>query len=190
MQALLHYIAQHAALPPEAVAQLAPHVQPLLLRKGDFFVRQGETCRRLAFIESGFLRLFYEADGRDITRDITQERTFLAAMDSYLSGKPSRENVQAITDCQLWTIQKGRLEALYDAYPALERLARKVLEQFFVGHQHRIYALIAEDAEQRYVRLMQERPELLTQVPLQYVASLLGISQPTLSRIRKRQVGK
>ena len=190
MQALFNHIAQFVDVPAEAVDALLPHIQEKNLPKGDFFVRQGVVCRHIAFIEEGFLRLFYEVDGKDITRDITREQTFLSAMSSYLSGEPSQENVQALTDCKLWVIQKGKLESLYEQFPVFERLARKSLENFFIEHQQRIYTLIAEPAEARYERLLRERPDVLERVPLQYIASLLGIAQPTLSRIRKRIVGK
>ncbi len=186
MQSLLAYIQSLAPMNAEAMQALHPHIQAVKLNKGDFFVRQGSICQKIAFIESGFLRLFYEVKGRDITRDITEEGTFLSAMQSYISGEPSMESVQAITNCNLWVIQKGKLEGLYDTYPVFERLARKALEDFFVKHQHRIYTLIAESAEARYERLITERPDLIQQVPLQYIASLLGIAQPSLSRIRKR----
>lgn len=190
MQTLLAYIQALAPVDVEGLQELQAHVTEVNLRKGDFFVRQGTVCQKIAFIEKGFLRLFYEVDGRDITRDITEEGTFLSAMHSYISGKPSVESVQAITNCRLWVIQKEKLEGLYDAHPAFERLARKALEDFFVKHQHRIYTLIAESAEARYERLLSERPALLKEVPLQYIASLLGIAQPSLSRIRKRLVKK
>lgn len=186
MDALAHYIQKLSPLSEDEINALLPFVRSQKLRKGEFFVRQGEICQKIAFIEKGFLRLFYEVDGKDITRDITEEETFLSAMDSYITGKPSTESVQAITDCQLWVIQKGKLEGLYDEYPRFERLARKALEEFFVKHQNRIYTLIAESAETRYERLIIERPKLLQEVPLQYIASLLGIAQPSLSRIRKR----
>lgn len=190
MQKLFQYIANYVEVPPRAIDALMPHIYQKDLAKGDFFIRQGEVCRHIAFIEEGFLRLFYEVEGKDITRDITREHTFLAAMSSYLSGRASEENVQALTDCKLWVIQKGKLEGLYDEYPVFERLARKSLEEFFIQHQQRIYTLIAEPAETRYERLLKERPDVLERVPLQYIASLLGIAQPTLSRIRKRIVGK
>ena len=186
MESLARYINSLTPLSEEELNALLPFVRSQQLRKGEFFVRQGEVCQKIAFIERGFLRLFHEVDGKDITRDITEENTFLSAMGSYITGEPSVENVQAINDCQLWVIQKGKLESLYGQYPVFERLARKALEQFFVKHQNRIYTLIAEPAEVRYERLLQERPDVLQQVPLQYVASLLGVAQPSLSRIRKR----
>lgn len=160
-------------------------VQFVELKKNDVFIQEGEIADRIAFTNRGYLRVYYNHDGEEITRDITPLHSFATALPSFVSEKPSFEIISAITDCELISIKKTDLEKLYDTFPKWERLGRRIIEEMFVESQRRIYSFITETAETRYNRLLKQYPDMIRQVPLKYIADFLGIKLQSLSRLRK-----
>jgi CRP-like cAMP-binding protein len=160
-------------------------VQFVELKKNDVFIQEGEIADRIAFTNRGYLRVYYNHDGEEITRDITPLHSFATALPSFVSEKPSFEIISAITDCELIIIKKTDLEKLYDTFPKWERLGRRIIEEMFVESQRRIYSFITETAETRYNRLLKQYPDMIRQVPLKYIADFLGIKLQSLSRLRK-----
>jgi CRP-like cAMP-binding protein len=155
------------------------------LKKNDIFINESEIAKDIAFTNSGYLRVYYNHDGEEITRDITPLHSFVTALPSFISQKPSFEIIKAITDCELVTIKKTDLETLYNTYPNWERFGRLIIEEMFVESQNRIYAFITETAAERYKRLMSQHPDMIKEVPLKYLADFIGIKLPSLSRLRK-----
>lgn len=160
-------------------------IEIVQLNKNDIFIREGDIADRIAFTNKGYLRVYYNHDGEEITRDITPLHSFATALSSFVSQTPSFEIVSAITECELITIQKNDLEYLYATYPKWEKLGRRIIEEMFVESQRRIYSFITETAETRYIKLLQQYPEMVRDVPLKYVADFLGIKIQSLSRLRK-----
>jgi len=155
------------------------------LHKNDILINEGEVADIIAFTNKGYLRVFYNHDGEEITRDITPLNTFATALPSFITQKPSYEIISAITDCELFVIKKSDLDFLYNTYPKWERLGRRIIEDMFVEAQHRLYQFITETAEVRYKQLVKSYPDMIHDVPLKYIADFLGIKLQSLSRLRK-----
>ncbi len=182
---LKQFVSQFANLSREEWEAVMPLIEIRKLRKNDYFVREGEIARYISFTQSGYLRVYYNHDGNEITRDISPLHTFVTALPSYVSQTPSYEIIQSITDTELFVIYRDRLEALYDQYNNWQRVGRRVMEEMFVQTQSRIYAFITQPAEVRYKEMMKQFPDIFQHVPLQYIASYLGITSQSLSRLRR-----
>lgn len=166
----------------EAVIQF---IEVRNLKKNEILINEGEIASIIAFTNKGYLRVFYNHDGEQITRDITPLNTFATALPSFITKTPSYEIISAITDCELFIIKKDNLYSLYDQYPKWERLGRRIIEDMFVDAQHRLYQFITQTAEVRYKLLMKQHPDMFHDVPLKYIADFLGIKLQSLSRLRK-----
>lgn len=144
----------------------------------------GHTCRTIYFVKSGSVRIHYYKDEIDITESFEFENAFVARAESLFTGKPSRKAIQAIEDTTLIAIDSSKLFQLFDRHPDLERLFRKIIEVSYVNTVNRIESLQFNTAEERYRLLLHSAPDVLKRVPLKFVASFLGITQVSLSRIR------
>ena len=162
-----------------------PYLQNIRLKKGEVFIAEGEVANRIAFTNKGYLRVFINHDGEEITRDITPLHSFATALPSFITQEPSCEVISAITDCELFILSKQHLELLYDNYPKWERLGRRIIEDMFVDAQLRLNQFITQTAEVRYRYFLKRYPDMMHEVPLKYIADYLGIKLQSLSRLRK-----
>ena len=186
MQALLHHLNQIHRLSPKSEQALLAISRIQEVQKNQDLHPIGHTCRNIYFVEEGLLRVYYIKDGRDITESFDAEYSLVARADSLFDAKPSKKGIQAIENTKLAAINSAKLFALYDEYPDIERLFRKIYEQAYVRTVERIEHIQFYTAEERYRKIMDTSSELLLRIPLKYVASYLGISQVSLSRIRSK----
>ncbi|AEE54398.1 Crp/Fnr family transcriptional regulator [Haliscomenobacter hydrossis] len=184
MQQLLSYLHTFQVLNQDSQAQLLAISTPLRLKKNDILQPIGHTCKTIYFVQKGIARIFYYKDGIDITECFAAENQIIARVESLFTQRPSQKGIQIIEDAELVAINATVLFGLYDQYPGIERLFRKIFEQGYVDTVNRLESLQFYSAEERYTRLLEEMPELLQRVPLKYIASYLGITQVSLSRIR------
>ena len=184
MQQLLNYFHTFQVLNQDSQAQLLAISTPLRLKKNDILQPIGHTCKTIYFVQKGIARIFYYKDGIDITECFAAENQIIARVESLFTQRPSQKGIQIIEDAELVAINATVLFGLYDQYPGIERLFRKIFEQGYVDTVNRLESLQFYSAEERYTRLLEEMPELLQRVPLKYIASYLGITQVSLSRIR------
>ncbi len=147
----------------------------------------GHTCKTIYFIKKGVARIYYYMDGIDITESFFFENSIIARVESLFTGKPSRKAIQILEDAEIVAINAGQLFKLYDSFPEIERLFRKIFETGYVDTVNRIEGIQFHTAEERYKALISEAPNVLMRVPLKYVASYLGITQVSLSRIRSHR---
>ena len=160
-----------------------------LFKKAEYFIREGETCKQVAFILSGSLRSYYISDKEEeITYCITFPNNLMTAYSSYLLALPTQENIQAITPTELLIVQKDKLESLIQQNSNWIYFLKTIAEQQYIELEKRIFLLQKSDAAKRYAELMKNQPEYIQKIPLQYLASYLGITQRHLSRIRKEFV--
>lgn len=142
------------------------------LKKGDYFIREREVCREVVFVEKGILRSYYtDNEGSEITYCITFSKRFMTAYSSLITGKPTPENIQAVTDAELRVIQKDRFEELETQSSNWLRLQKYFAEQEYLAMEERVFAYQKTDARQRYHNLVKQHPDYLQQIPLQYLAS-------------------
>jgi CRP-like cAMP-binding protein len=147
----------------------------------------GHTCRTIYINVEGLLRIYYFKDGIDITESFEKATSVVARVESLFSGRASRKGIQAVEDTTFVSISAPPLFALYDQHPSLERLFRKVFEAGYVKTVNRLESLQFHTAEERYKQLMEEEPDILQRAPLKHIASYLGMTQVSLSRIRAQR---
>ncbi|WP_107039129.1 Crp/Fnr family transcriptional regulator [Brumimicrobium mesophilum] len=155
-------------------------------KKGDFFIREGSTCKEVAFISKGIFRSFYStSNGEEVTYCFRFENSFVSAYSSFLTQSKSIENIQAITDIEVLSFTRDDVLKLENSSENWLRFFKINAENEYVEMEKRIFILQKESADQRYRNMMINEPELLKIIPLNYLSSYLGITQRHLSRIRK-----
>lgn len=154
------------------------------LSKGGLFVQAGKKCNELAYIEKGLFQFFCDRDGEEITTYTAGPADFLVSLGSFLKQQPARESIRALTDSLIWVIDKPAFTQLRHDLPPFEAFYVGVLEEQINCIEQSRYNLLTLTAEQRYQKLIDEEPHLLQEVPLQYLASILGVTPRHLSRIR------
>lgn len=169
---------------PGALEDLKTVVRERKLKKKEYFLREGEVCRTIGFITQGYIRLYYLHEGEDITKDFNFESNFCGSNASFTTQTPARFNIVAMEDLTIQEISRHDLYLLYDKYKSFERLGRLIMEYMFDRKEQREAAFLQHDAERRYEDLLKLYPQITQRVPLKYIASYLGISAETLSRLR------
>jgi CRP-like cAMP-binding protein len=156
------------------------------LKKKQILLRSGDSCTSIYFINSGCLRYFYLVDGEEKTAQFFFENGWYTDYESFLSGDPTENFVDAIEDSELLCLEKTELQTLYSTVPKFERFGRIMAENAYLGIRYRTKTLTNLNAEQRYLKLISDRPKVFERIPQYYIASYLNIKPQSLSRIRKR----
>jgi CRP-like cAMP-binding protein len=168
-----------------AIDKIASCFKHKHFKKGDHFVKESRTSLQMGFIEVGQFQYYSITDnGEERTTYISLPNTFVASLLAYLTETAARENIRALTNSTLWTIEKEEVIALQNDIPSFKDFYIKLIEWQICCIDKAKFDLITLTAEQRYQKLVREEPELLQQVPLQYIASMLGITPRHLSRLR------
>ncbi|MCK7557095.1 Crp/Fnr family transcriptional regulator [Chitinophaga sedimenti] len=186
MEKLLEQLTQIHNLSEPALHALRRSIARAVLPKNEFLVTEGRICRHLYFLESGSLRGFYNLEGKEITHWFGFENDFVTSFHSFITGEPSVENVQLMEGAVLWGISKEALTALMDEHRELERLVRMAYEKYYIRLEERFVNAHFKTAAERYEQLLKHAPHILERATLGHIASYLGISQETLSRVRGR----
>jgi len=186
IKALKNYLSSFHILTEEEIDAFINVTTSLELKKGDYLVTEGDISKKIAYIQSGIFRSFYySSESEEVTYCFTFKNTIITAYSSWILQLPSSENIQALTDMQLRIITKKDVDFLEETYPNWIKFFKHVAEQEYIGLEKRIFLLQRESAEKRYQDLLTNYPEYLHTIPLQYLASYLGVTQRHLSRIRK-----
>jgi CRP/FNR family transcriptional regulator, anaerobic regulatory protein len=159
-------------------------------KKKELILQEGEVCKYAYFINHGCLRYYYNVDGQENTAQFFFENGWYTDYDSFLTGKPTKQNIEALEKSDILLLSVKDLQQLYGEIPKFERFGRMMAENAFLGIRHRSELLENQTAEERYLTLMKERPKVFERIPQHYIASYLGIKPPSLSRIRKRILEK
>ncbi|GAB3890123.1 hypothetical protein GCM10028803_00600 [Larkinella knui] len=187
MTELEQYIHFNFGVADDELTKIASLFEPEVISKGDFYIKSGAACDKLSFVQSGFLRLFATRHEKDITQWIFSKGYFIGDMPSITFNVPSRWNIQALSDTVLYTIQKDSYHTIVDTVPRWPEIEKHFLIHCFTIMEDRIFAHLSMSAEERYTAFFEQNKELFNQVPLQYLASLLGMTPETFSRVRRRQ---
>lgn len=171
-------------LSAESRDALASILHRIELPKDHRLVKQDSVCHYIYFIEQGLTRTFYYKDEKDVTDWLSAEGDFACSIISFLTGRPDRRGIQLLEDSVLWGMHHDDLERLYKQYHEIERLGRLLVGFGLIQVQQRFDDLHFATAAQRYQTLMDTNPTFIQRVPLGMIASYLGITQETLSRIR------
>ena len=152
--------------------------------KGQLIVETDQRCTDLYFIEKGLVRGYYYDEGKEITNWFAQENEFATSFYAFIAVKPSLENIQALEDCDLVKLPHSILQDLYARFPETERLGRMITENYYIKLEERLLSIQFKSAKERYQTLSKSKSSLLQRTSLGQIASYLGITQETLSRIR------
>ena len=157
-----------------------------LLKKGDYFLKTGKSCDKLSFIKSGLLRIYVDKEEKEITQWISSKGYFVTDLSSLVFNAPARWNIQALTDSELYTINKQDYQQIGKLIARWHELEKLFIAKCFSMLEDRIFSHLSMTAEERYLFFYEKNKELFNQVPLQYLASMLGMTPETFSRIRKK----
>jgi CRP-like cAMP-binding protein len=159
---------------------------PVSIQKGKFLIKPGNTGELIYLILKGVIRAYIKEDGKEITTWINEENEIVGSIRSLGLYIPSDEYLQAIEDTRLIAIPYRMVEYLYDNFPEANIIGRKILEQSYRDAEERAYICRIPSAEKKYKRFIETRPKLVNRVSLKYIASYLGMTNETLSRVRGR----
>ena len=156
------------------------------INKNDFLLKEGRVCDDYYFIDSGFMRAFaHDTEGNEVTTNFYTNNQVVFEVSSFFNRTASKENIQAIEDCSGWFITYEQLNNLFHSLPQFREFGRMVLVKGFTSLKTKMLSLITETAEQRYDALLKTNPEIFQHAALKHIASYLGITDTSLSRIRK-----
>lgn len=164
----------------EAMEEICSEIK---VSKNELLQPFGHTCKTIYYIKSGIARIFYYKDGVDITEYFAFENNIVARVESLFTGRPSKKAIQILEESQIVAIHVPGLFRLYDRFPQIERLFRLIFEAGYVETVNRMESLQFHTAEERYLDLL-KKPNIIQRIPLKHIASYLGITQVSLSRIR------
>lgn len=187
MDNFINYLDSISRLSDDTKSDLENCLKTFDFPKNHTILEQGQVCNYLYFVHNGLLRLFYYRDGKDITDYFATEQNIIGGIDSFFSRKPSEKIIETIEPCRLIAISFDNLENLYQKHHDLERIGRVLSVAAFLSMQERLFAIQFHPAKNRYQELLSNNPDILKRVPLGYIASYLGITQVTLSRIRNQK---
>jgi CRP-like cAMP-binding protein len=184
---LLHaHIERRIHLSSKEYTFLSQFFTPRRIRKHQFFLQEGDICKRMAFVQNGCLREYtVDHKGEEHIIQFAIEDWWISDLTSYLSGLPSTQNIDAVQDTDVLILERQARDKLLDAVPAMERFFRLLLESNYVATRRRINYSLTASADERYLAFIMTYPQLVEQIPQQYIASYLGITPQSLSRIRR-----
>jgi CRP/FNR family transcriptional regulator, anaerobic regulatory protein len=157
------------------------------LQKNDFFTKSSKVCDRLSVVQSGILRIYTLSNGKEITQWISTPNYLITEIMGFFFDQPNRWNIQALTDTELLTITKSNYIKLCKEFPKWNEIEKGLIAKCFAMLEDRVFSHLSMTAEERYDLYFAQNKSLFNQVPLQYIASVLGMTAETFSRIRKRQ---
>jgi CRP-like cAMP-binding protein len=180
------YLQSFGILTDSEISALLTKSRRITIKKGDFFIREGQVCREVAYIQSGLFRSFYHnAEGEQITYCFLFSNSFVTAYSSFITQEKTQENIQALTDTEIVAISRQGIKEMEQISVNFLRVSKILAEQEYMLMERRVIQLLKESAENRYRDLLLNQPEYVQMIPLNFLASYLGITQRHLSRIRK-----
>jgi CRP-like cAMP-binding protein len=162
---------------------------PKKLRKRQYILQQDDICKNLIFVEKGILRSYsVDTKGNEHILQFAPEGWWISDVYSFLTGEAAVYNIEAIEDSELLLISRSSLDELYERVPRFERYFRLLSQANMVATHRRLTASLSDSADEKYLRLLSAYPNIVARVPQHMIASYLGITPETLSRVRKRIV--
>lgn len=186
MNALFDYILQFGDLNSQQLKLVEGYCEQHRVSKNNFVVEAGDFVNHIYFLTSGIVRIcFFNKNGDDVTKYFIDENNFTVDMGSFLFKTQTTTYVQAITDCEFITISKSAYDELSATIPVWDEMFQRITTKGLMAKVDKISPMLAETATERYRRFMIQFPGMVNRIPLSYLASYMGITQSSLSRIRK-----
>lgn len=169
---------------------LLDHLRSILrskeIPKKDFLLKAGHICRRICFIERGLFRCFYIKDDHEVSSWFMKEGDIIVSVESFYQQRSSYESIQALEDCVIVYIEHSELQHIYRHFPEFNYIGRVLTEKYYCQSEQRLYSMRMQRSQERYDYLIEHHPELVLRVPAKFLASYLGITEVTMSRIKGR----
>lgn len=185
------HIEKRVHLTDEDFSIIPRYFVPKTIRKHQFLLNEGNVCRHIGFVNSGCLREYtIDSKGNEHITQFAIEDWWVSDLNSFLSGLPATYNIDALQDSEILLLEKSAREELLDECPKMERFFRLLIEANQVAARRRITDSLGASAEERYIKFVKTYPKLFEQIPQNQIASYLGITPQSLSRIRKELSNK
>lgn len=186
MNPSLQYIYQHPLFSQDDLSRIFSAHQKIIIPKGEFILREGEIADSYYILERGLFRVFvHDFDNNEITTEFFVENEIVIVPSSLFQQIPSQENLQAIADSELWRISYDDFQQLFHEIDGFKEWGRLWFTHQLFSMKQRSLEMITETAKNRYLKLMKEKSQIIQSVPLKQIASYLGITDTSLSRIRR-----
>lgn len=183
---LIDFIKRAIPIADKIAVEIATHYEPVIFCKNDFILKEGQICNATIFLESGWIRTFtFDVKGNEITTGFYTKNTLVFEVASFFKRTPTKEYIQALTDCVTWSLSYEKLQLLFHTVPEFREFGRLNLVNGFSAAKERMLAMINLTAEERYANLISTRPEIFQNASLKHIATYLGITDTSLSRIRR-----
>lgn len=189
-QALLKHLNQILPLSDSELEDFINKFRTIHLKKGEYFIKEGQLVKNLGFIIKGCMLCYYNNDGERVIDEFSMDYEFITDYYSYLTNTPAEKNVKCVEDTELLILSFEQLFFEYGEVPNFEKVGRIMAEGLFINSQQKAKSLMIDDAETRYLKLISKRSDLVQRVPQYLIASYLNIKPETLSRIRKKLTAK
>lgn len=186
MKELINYVLQFGNLNKQQIELLSQKAKESKLQKGEYFSEAGKIARQVGFMLEGVIRFcYYNNTGDEITSYFMDENNFFVDLNSFDNKIPSTGYVQAVTDCKLIVFSQQDWQELSNTIVGWDKIVQKIISKAMLEKIDKINPLVTLDATTRYETFLKKYPNLANRIPLAYLASYLGITQQSLSRIRK-----
>jgi len=190
-QKLIQFFKNSNLVSSKSAEEIANIFSPKEIKKNDFLLKEGRISNEYFFLGNGFIRSFAnDIEGNDVTTNFYSAGQVVFEVSSFFNRTISKENFQAIVDCDGWYITYEQLNNLFHSMHDFRDFGRSILVKGFSSLKIRMLSMITETAEQRYDALLKTNPEIFQHAALKHIASYLGITDTSLSRIRKEYVKK
>jgi CRP-like cAMP-binding protein len=182
----LNKVFEASGITKEELKLIIPKYHQVKFDKNDYLLKEGQVEKKYWFIESGFVRSYIiDTEGNDITFNLYASKDVVIDYPSIFFFAPTRENIQALTDCVCWEITFEDFQEMFNAIASYREQQRSLLVGSYFTLKNHSISLIADEAKDRYLRLLKEKPHIIQNVSLKHIATFLGITDTSLSRIRK-----
>ncbi|HWV71474.1 MAG TPA: Crp/Fnr family transcriptional regulator [Pseudosphingobacterium sp.] len=190
-EVLFEHISKKITLSKEEEDKLKPFFIPKKYRKRQYMLQQGDICKYIAFVEKGMLRSYQVDDkGNEHVIQFAPEGWWIADNYSFLTGNPSNYDIDVLEDAEVLLITQASMEEMLQTIPVMERYMRILMQNSLISMQSRIACTLGSNAEERYQGVLKALPNIAQRVPQHMLASFLGITPETLSRVRKQLLKK
>ena len=186
MEKLLAYLNAIYPLSDELKSHLLQILKIAEISKKDYLLKAGHFCSRICFIEKGLFRCYYVKDDHEVCSWFMKEGDVIISVQSFYEQKTSYESIQALEDCTVIYIDYRELQHLYRQFPEFNFIGRILTEKYYCQSEQRLFSIRMQRSQERYDYLLEHHPELVLRVPAKYLASYLGITEVTMSKVKGR----
>ena len=182
----IHFIQQMLPMSQAKAEEIVSHFEQRELAPGAYLIQAGQKSNEYLYLEDGFMRAYtYDAEGAEVTTNFYSAHSVVFEVASFFGRTASKEYIQALTPCSGYSVDYESLNNLFHTIPEFREFGRAILVKGFVALKERTLSLINDTAEERYAAMLERKPEIFQYAPLKHIASYLGITDTSLSRIRR-----